>query len=137
MKPAKGSVAATTLAKDAYCEQQGLLDKKHGNKRSAFVNERAKQGDRVHAQAHRHAAPQSSSPCFVASSIYGSDAVETNFFRTVRDEQLQPRWWGRALIASYYAISPHCIGLINRHRWLKRSIEGVLNRLIKRLGGQL
>lgn len=130
MKPSRGSVAATTLAKDSYCEQQGLLDKKHGNKRSKFVRERAKQGDQMHAQAHRDATPQSSSPCFVASCIYGSDAPETNFFRAFRDEHLQPKWWGRGFIVSYYAISPHCIGMINRHPTLKVALKYILNALL-------
>jgi hypothetical protein len=135
-RPAKNSVSATQLSKLGYCENQVLLDEQFGAKRSKFVHQRAKEGNRLHERAHRHAVTEQKadrSPCFVATCIYGIDAPQTNRLRLFRDQQLLVNRAGRALVWLYYTLSPKLIPIINKFPVLKGLLRKLLDSVIKRI----
>lgn len=132
MKPRKDSLAATTLSKFAYCEQQVILDKKYGSKRSRFVTQRAQQGNKMHLNAHRDAVKHmaSDSRCFIASCVYGHEASQTYCFRSFRDNYLQHSGWGKLLVSIYYRVSPWCIPLLENNSGIKSATKYVLDKLL-------
>jgi len=132
MKPRKDSLAATDLSKSAYCEQQVVLDRKYGAKRKEFVTQRASEGNRMHVKAHREAIRhlKRDSRCFIATSVYGPDASQTNRLRQFRDESLLSNWWGCLITDAYYAVSPWYVRVIERSASLHRLTTYMLDRLL-------
>ncbi len=49
---------------------------------------------------------QPSGPCFLATAVYGDDAMELRAFRRFRDDVLLPTAGGRLLVAEYYRVGP-------------------------------
>lgn len=72
----------------------------------------------------------SSSWCFIASQVYGSNAWETNVLRQWRDEQLLPTAFGRAFVDFYYQISPPIARLIGRSHILGTFSRFILDRIV-------
>jgi serine/threonine protein kinase len=70
------------------------------------------------------------SNCFIASTIYGPSAPETNILRKWRDDNLLPYLPGRLLIDFYYFVSPSICKLIVNHGELNRMTRNVLNHFI-------
>jgi hypothetical protein len=73
---------------------------------------------------------QKSDWCFIATSVYGSDAPETNSLRLWRDEVLLPKRSGRLFVKAYYLCSPYIAGVIRRSPRLKASVRLVLDRFV-------
>lgn len=73
---------------------------------------------------------QKSDWCFIATSVYGFDAPETNSLRRWRDEVLLPRRSGRLFVEAYYLCSPYIAGVIRRSPRLKASVRLVLDRFV-------
>lgn len=53
--------------------------------------------------------------CFIASSVYGPDAAQTDELRVFRDRALLPHPSGRALVRAYYAVSPSVARWLSSH----------------------
>lgn len=76
----------------------------------------------------------SSSGCFVATAVYGSyDCPEVRILRRWRDAALLPNRPGRALVGTYYAISPHLVRAVGARQWFGRPLRQALDRLVVRL----
>jgi len=73
---------------------------------------------------------RSRSNCFIATTIYGTHAPETNALREWRDRVLLPRTVGRAVVYAYYKISPKLIPFVERSPWLTKSVKRVLDRIV-------
>lgn len=73
---------------------------------------------------------QKSDWCFIATSVYGFDAPETNSLRSWRDEVLLPKRSGRLFVEAYYLCSPYIAGVIRRSPQLKASVRLVLDRFV-------
>jgi len=72
----------------------------------------------------------SSSNCFIATAVYGTDAPETNTLRNWRDRSLLPHFWGRLLVATYYAVSPHLVPVVTRSKWVRDTMKSALDRIV-------
>lgn len=70
------------------------------------------------------------SNCFIATSIYGIDGVQTNMLRNWRDEVLLRHIFGRNFVAIYYFISPKIVKVIESQPKLKKPIQKLLDRFV-------
>lgn len=76
---------------------------------------------------------QPGSLCFIATMAFGEGAVELEAFRAFRDRQLLPRWWGRQLVAGYYACGPaaaRVLGATDASRFLTRRVLKAIHRVL-------
>lgn len=72
--------------------------------------------------------------CFVASSIYGPDAPQTNLLRYYKKARLSTTVWGRLLIRIYYAFAGRLISkILQRSVYLQRVSRNLLDRFVDRL----
>lgn len=79
---------------------------------------------------HKNQAGRGSSNCFIATAVYGSDAVQTNMLRRWRDDFLYPTLVGRTFIKSYYLFSPYFAYLISKSPLLQRYVRRILDKFV-------
>ncbi len=69
--------------------------------------------------------------CYIATCVYGSyDTPEVWTLRRFRDRYLRTRFWGRAFIRIYYAISPKLVAIFGNTSWFRRFWYKRLNGLV-------
>jgi hypothetical protein len=98
----------------AVCEQKLVYEKRYGELLTPVQRERIRDGHRGHARYLREAfvlnprvSSSDSKPwCFIATELWGESADETQLLRALRDVVLRRHRWGRALIRTYYRLSP-------------------------------
>ena len=73
---------------------------------------------------------KTNSDCFIATTIYGADAPETNALRAWRDRTLMPSLAGRMLVRSYYDFSPRVVPLLKRNERIASIVRVALSRLL-------
>ena len=72
--------------------------------------------------------------CFVASSIYGPHAPQTNLLRYYKKARLSTSVWGRLLIRIYYAFAGKMVSkLLQRSIYLQKITRHLLDRFVDRL----
>ncbi|MBX2819187.1 MAG: hypothetical protein KTR29_05870 [Rhodothermaceae bacterium] len=72
--------------------------------------------------------------CFVASSIYGPNAPQTNLLRYYKKARLSTTVWGRLLIRIYYGFAGRLISkVLQRSVYLQQITRQLLDRFIDRL----
>ena len=76
-------VSATDLAKMGKCEYQAYLDYHHGQDTS-LTAEYIERGNYEHEQFNRRLSGKDKR-CFIATAVFGIDAIETNILRQFRD----------------------------------------------------
>lgn len=127
------TISVTDIASLGICEQQTILDHKHGKARSKKLQHLAKGGIREHAAYDKQVSSISDPRCFIVSAVFGACAPETHLLRAFRDKHLMPYWWGRHFCCCYYRLSPKLTPLLmsNPHllaaiRFLLRIITNVI-----------
>ncbi len=68
--------------------------------------------------------------CFIATAVYGRDALETNVLRAWRDRGLMPSLLGRTLVRCYYELSPRLVPFLHRSGRFTAVVRAVLDRLV-------
>lgn len=121
-----------------YCERQALLDRQHGEARTADVHIKAAEGIADHKRFEREgkALAAADRRCFIASAIYGPDAPETNEFRAWRDRVLRSTWAGRMVIATYYRIAPSVATVLLRRQGCAAAFRWILNGVLRLIRGR-
>ena len=72
--------------------------------------------------------------CYVATCVYGSyDCPQVWVLRRYRDNYLDNRWWGRAFIKVYYAISPTIVKIFGKTKAFNKINRHILDKKIKKL----
>lgn len=72
--------------------------------------------------------------CYVATAVYGSyDCPQVWVLRRYRDYTLAETWYGRALIHTYYAISPTLVKYMGNTRWFKKMCKWPLDCMVENL----
>ena len=79
---------------------------------------------------------KSSSNCFIATAVYGSDAVETNLLRRWRDESLYPTLLGRIFIRAYYFVSPFFAAIISKSPALRGYAKRLLDKFVSAISNK-
>lgn len=134
------TIRASGLAKFAVCEKKALLEHLHGEALTPEQEQRIADGNRGHAEFLDQAfavnpgvgSSEKKPWCFVASSVFGPHAAETQDLRAFRDRVLRRTVAGRALIRLYYRRSPAAARLIDRHAWVRPPL-----RLLLRAGAAI
>lgn len=126
----------TDIVATVYCEQKSVFDKERGDARPLSVQAKAIHGTFEHLrfQVEGQTRQTIDRRCYIASHVYGQDAIETNWFRAWRDTELMPRQFGRWVVEFYYATSPYFLVILKHSPWLTRITRTVLNRVAKSLG---
>lgn len=122
-------VSATELAKLGKCERQAYFDYHCGEDQS-LTAEYIKRGNTEHKKFNQQLSGNDRR-CFIATAVFGADAVETNTLRRIRDERLLPYGAGRIFVAIYYRVSPYMVIFLRRHPMLIGPIRTVLLCFIK------
>ena len=80
---------------------------------------------------------QTSNGCYVATAVYGSyDCPQVWTLRRFRDFTLAETWYGRAVIRTYYAISPTLVKWFGHTEWFKKMWKGKLDRMVANLNAE-
>ena len=108
------AVSATQLAEMGYCEQRMLLAHRLGERTTPAQTRARVRGNEAHLRYLAQGLAAKDRRCFIASCVFGPDAMETQQFRGYRDAVLLPRWWGRCLVAVYYRTAPCVCRLLER-----------------------
>ena len=78
--------------------------------------------------------PNASGGCYVATCVYGSyDCPQVWTLRRFRDYKLAEKWYGRAFIHIYYAISPAIVKLFGKTKWFKKMWRSKLDKMVNKL----
>lgn len=78
--------------------------------------------------------PEERNGCYIATCVYGSyDCPQVWMLRRYRDYYLDERWWGRAFIKVYYAISPKLVKIFGKNPLFLKFNRYLLNRKIRKL----
>jgi hypothetical protein len=94
-----------------------------------------RRGDLEHARRHRAVTAERfrRGPCFIATAVYGRDAWQTETLRDWRNHSLMPSRAGRALMHTYYQLSPPVANALARRPWAARLVRVLLDRLVRHL----
>ncbi|AIF51643.1 CFI-box-CTERM domain-containing protein [Pelosinus sp. UFO1] len=122
-------VSATELAKMGKCERQVYLDHHYGEDTSLTATYIEK-GNYEHEKFNRQLSGKDKR-CFIATAVFGIDAVETNILRQIRDERLIPNKPGKFFTSLYYCISPYIVILIEKYPILMIPIRITLRWFIR------
>ena len=75
--------------------------------------------------------------CYVATAVYGSyDCPQVWTLRRFRDFSLAKKWYGRAFIKFYYAVSPTMVKYFGNMPWFKNYFRKRLDKLVAELNDQ-
>lgn len=110
--------SVTQLVDFAKCEKLAILKLDRREELDAVRSGAVKRGESAHRRMERAATVDGR--CFVASFAYGPNAKQTQLLRAFRDALLLPSLPGRALVHTYYLISPLAVALLRRAPWGRR-----------------
>jgi hypothetical protein len=144
IRPAKGSISATELAKLGLCEKRLYLDSIYGRGRDTAEQKEAKaRGNDVHEASRLAALATPASPraardtrCFIASAVYGPHAIKTDQLRAWRDDVLMRSEPGRLFVRVYYAVSPPIARALLRWPAAAGLVRQLLDRVVAVVTGQ-
>ena len=69
--------------------------------------------------------------CYIATCVYGSyDCPQVWTLRRYRDKTLASNWYGRAIIRTYYAISPTIVKWFGNTQWFKKIWKNKLDKIV-------
>jgi len=108
--------------KCSTCDGRGVIHEIHA---AALKEERARQMQEARARQRKD-----SSSCFIASAIYGEDAVEVATLRNFRDEILSQSAAGKRFIDLYYRVAPRIASYISPHQNVKLALKAVLRVIV-------
>ncbi len=120
-----------SLSTSNQSPNQALLQKMRGTQPSqAASTQYSKNSDNTQSA-------KSSSNCFIATAVYGSDAAETNLLRRWRDESLYPTLVGRFFIRAYYFVSPCFAAVISKSPVLRGFARKGLDKFVSAISNRL
>lgn len=130
--PHTETISAGELAEMGLCEKKIHLRQLLGPRQVCPQRKVARlEGVVAHAAMHAASTKESKRQCFIATSIYGVDAPETDCLRSFRDTHLNPHWWGKCLVTLYYRVSPMIVRVIKRNPLVRRYVTTSLDHLIR------
>lgn len=136
------------LLETAYAEGDEFLNQDEiRNFFQELHNEEARLGRRLSMAEMYGSAQQTSNTnnynnnsgggCYVATAVYGSyDCPQVWTLRRFRDFSLAKKWYGRAFIKFYYAVSPTMVKYFGNMPWFKNYFRKRLDKLVAELNDQ-
>lgn len=142
--PRVSTIRASDLAQLGYCEQRLVLEKQLGERLTNEQKAGIQRGNQAHDRFLRQSFSLNPSVgtskakpwCFIATTVFGPDAPQTNRLREFRDEVLRPVPAGRFLIQAYYSASPLIAAMLVRRPWAASATRAFLGVFVSWLGGR-
>jgi hypothetical protein len=128
-------ITITKVVATVHCEQKSVFDERIGDRSPISVRLKAAQGTEEHLRFEREAGQPRKirdSRCYIASHVFGIDAVQTHFLRSWRDNCLQPFAFGWLVIKIYYAISPGLVRGLGGSKRMSKLVRRGLAALLER-----
>lgn len=118
------------VVETVYCEQKAVFDADYGDARPQRIRYLAKEGIRQHAkfEADGH---KPTSPCYVATRVFGEEAYQTQYLRAWRDAVLLPHKAGRYVVEIYYVVSPKLLRCLPNQGRIEALLRRVLDRALR------
>jgi hypothetical protein len=138
VKAPDDSIAISEIGEVGICERRVYLRKKYGLRTNRAREERLNRGTKVHQAAYEQSRPDEKrvdKRCFIATSVYGVDAIETEHLRCIRDRYLMPNSVGMFLVRMYYGASPRIAQACEESERLRRAVRVVLDLVVKATRG--
>ncbi|WP_245951532.1 CFI-box-CTERM domain-containing protein [Paracidovorax anthurii] len=124
-------MTATELAAMGYCEKKVQLAHLYGQRTTPEQRKAMARGRQAHQRYFEQGvASASDRRCFVATFVFGPEAVETQVLRTYRDRVLLHRRWGRWVVAVYYWVGPAGCWILGRSPALARGVRLLLRIVV-------
>lgn len=117
-----------------YCERKAYYDRAYGKKTTSQAGKRAKEGEIAHLRFAEEGAKRQDKRCFIASAVYGPDAIQTRRLRHWRDQTLMCNAPGRLVVQAYYLVSPPIAEILARSPHLSAAMRRMLDTLVARIG---
>lgn len=113
------------------CEYRVALNAQYGKNHTHHERKRLGVGIAVHATLHAQAlrnmeSSQTDQRCFIASTVYGPNALETIALRIFRDQHLMRYSIGRRFVAIYYRYSPRLARALGTKPKLTKAVRVAL-----------
>lgn len=132
--------SSSDLAALVRCEREFVVQRTEGEVRTQVRAAKAEAGRVEHARVervmlahHNQPAPASGrdTRCYVATELYGPDALQTCALRAWRDQALMPRAAGRMFVRTYYALSPSLVRAVRAWPRLRPAVAVVVDRVVR------
>lgn len=131
MEVEKDWVSCSEIAQACYCPHAFELQSA-GYLRSAAAQRQMEVGRQEHIKLNQYVQTGvKDKRCFVATHLYGAEDVRTQHLRVFREVYLKPKLWGRALIATYYFMSPYWVSICRRLSLADRMTRYGVDRLYR------
>jgi hypothetical protein len=130
----KKKTSVSDLAEVALCERRVYLKARLGERITPEQRIAKSRGIQLHDRAYKQKTPtdkRQDKRCFIATAVYGEDAVQTTILRNFRDRFLMESSAGRAFVKLYYAVSPWVVRTTLRFPVVVRIARFALDNLIK------
>uniref|UniRef100_UPI004047B47B CFI-box-CTERM domain-containing protein n=1 Tax=Rheinheimera sp. TaxID=1869214 RepID=UPI004047B47B len=124
------NASGRSLSTSNQSSNQALLQKMKGTQPSHSASSQYSQSN------YKTQPAKSSSNCFIATAVYGSDAAETNLLRRWRDEYLYPTLLGRIFIRAYYFVSPFFAAIISKSPALRGYAKRLLDQFVSAISNK-
>lgn len=130
-------VRISELAEVATCQRRVYLRGKIGQRETEEQAAAKERGNVLHDLAYKQSHPEQGSQdrrCFIATSVYGSDAWQTQLLRDFRDSRLRKSRVGTVFISIYYFTSPTIANLCTRYKLVSVFAKTILNKVVNKIG---
>lgn len=139
-------ITISQVVTSVYCEQKAVHDATFGTQRDpndvsqSMLHIRAEHGTRLHRSFESDGrvlvatGGRTDKRCFVASSLFGYEASETQWLRAWRDRVLKPLRLGRVVANLYYRLSPYLIEWVVQYPRIRIILKSALLLIIRIMG---
>lgn len=143
----KKPTSISKIVSAVYCEQKAVYDEDFGvlkdltDKNQAMLHKKALHGTATHRDFEyrgkkilTQGGRETDKRCFIATCVYGQDAVETVWLRLWRDNFFLKHRLGRFFVKAYYVVSPTIVHVIEKHPSRVKQTRDLLNRVLIMIG---
>jgi hypothetical protein len=130
----KGTRSISDIVSIVHCERQAYFDRMLGRHRTGKVDAFADEGTRQHSKFETEGLREiqrGDKRCFIATAVYGEEAMQTLSLRAWRDTALCPRPLGRLFVRLYYVVSPPIARLADQSPILRAVIRRALDVFVR------
>lgn len=124
-------VTAKELAEMGFCEKRVQLADLYGEQVTPEQQRARARGQAAHQRYLEDGmASARDRRCFVATCVFGPDALETQLLRAYRDTVLLRGRWGRWMVTVYYWSAPTMCRVLERSPMAAAGMRELLRKLV-------
>ena len=130
------SIPVTTVAEVMTCQRRVYLRPRHKEAVSLQMRTNRDRGIAIHKEAERlgdraYKATGTDKRCFIATTLFGAEAHETNVLRDYRDRVLRRNAGGRTLVSIYYKVSPSIADLLDSNEVIRKFAAALVRSIVR------